>query len=78
MIYSMLETQMRLAVELEENLNADGSINWDFVDADVYMETGKFFKDRATYDEYFDEVADMIESERQPGEDAVVQLMMEI
>ena len=27
------------AAALPENRNADGSVNWDFVDADVFMET---------------------------------------
>lgn len=76
MIYSMLESQMRSAVELEENLNADGSINWDFVDADTY-EKYSVLLDGATYTEWFDEIADMIEAERQPGEDTGVQLVME-
>ena len=37
--YRVIETRVREAVARDENLNADGSINWDFVDADVFMET---------------------------------------
>ena len=36
MIYSLLESSMRCAIEREENINEDGSINWNFVDADAY------------------------------------------
>jgi len=38
MINSVLEATMRSAIELEENINEDGSINWSFVDADAYMD----------------------------------------
>ena len=37
--YRVIETRVREAVARDENRNEDGSVNWDFVDADVYMET---------------------------------------
>ncbi len=35
MIYNVLESKMREAIDLDENKNEDGSINWNFVDADA-------------------------------------------
>ena len=36
MIYSVLESTMRTALDNVENINDDGSTNWNFVDADLY------------------------------------------
>ena len=36
MIYSVLESHVREAADKSENRNADGTINWNFVDADCY------------------------------------------
>lgn len=47
-------------VSLEENIQEDGSINWDFVDADMYMKWSVFL-DPVTYIEWFDKAADEIE-----------------
>ena len=38
MIISLLESTMRTAIDLDENKKEDGSINWNFVDADSYMQ----------------------------------------
>ena len=38
MIYSILESTMRSAIDKDENKKEDGSINWKFVDADAYMD----------------------------------------
>ena len=45
MIYSMLEVQMRDAVSKAENLNLNGTINWNLVDADAYAACRSFWKD---------------------------------
>ena len=45
MIYSMLEVDIRDAVFKAENMNTDGTINWNFVDADVYASNVNFWKD---------------------------------
>ena len=63
MIYSMLEIAMRDAVNKDENLNENGSINWNFVDADAYAECRSFWKDDADFYESFDEIANMITAE---------------
>ena len=49
MIHSLLESNMREAVTLDENLQKDGSVNWSFVDADCYMTVGHYFKDQNDY-----------------------------
>lgn len=64
MIYSLLESSMRCAIEREENINEDGSINWNFVDADAYWTCSEFFKDSEAFYEAFDEIAKVIDTER--------------
>lgn len=76
MIYSMLESAMREAVVNPENINDDGSINWNFVDSDCYMACGKFFKDSVDYMDHFNEIADMIESETPVSDE--IQLEMDL
>lgn len=34
----MMKSFIEQAVAREENINSDGSINWNYVDSDVYME----------------------------------------
>jgi len=64
MIYSLVEAQVREAVAKEENINADGTINWNFVDADCYASgVRKFFKDDEAYYEAWEDVCDTIEYE---------------
>jgi hypothetical protein len=64
MIYSLVESQVREAVAKEENINADGTINWDFVDANCYASgVIKFFKDDEAYYETWEDICDMIEYE---------------
>jgi len=63
MIYAMLEIEIRDAVNKDENLNENGSINWNFVDADAYAECRSFWKDDADFYEAFDEIAEMITAE---------------
>jgi hypothetical protein len=70
MIYSLLESSMRCVIEREENINEDGSINWNFVDADAYWICSEFFKDSEAFYEAFDEIANVINSERTSVETA--------
>lgn len=37
--YRLIRARVETAATRAENINADGSINWNFVDADVFMET---------------------------------------
>jgi hypothetical protein len=44
-----------------ENKNPDGSVNWNFVDSDMF-EKYQVILDGETYSEYFDKAADIVES----------------
>jgi hypothetical protein len=74
----MLEIEIRDAVEKEENLNENGSINWNFVDADAYAECRSFWKDDEDFYESFNEIADMVIAERKEEADAERQLSFDI
>ncbi|MDA9993217.1 hypothetical protein N9E09_00960 [bacterium] len=78
MIHSMLEIEIRDAVEKSENLNEDYSINWNFVDADAYAACRSFWKDDEQFYESFNEIVDMIISERKEEADAERQLSFDI
>jgi hypothetical protein len=56
-----IERYMLEAIELEENRNEDGSINWNFVDADVYMRLNPVNETVDLYMEIFDKIAYLIE-----------------
>lgn len=58
MIHSLLKMEFNQAVSSSENLNNDGSINWNFVDADCYMAVGKLYKDAKAFYEDFNDLAD--------------------
>ena len=65
MIYSLVEAQVREAVAKDENRNTDGTINWNFVDADCYASgVNKWFKDDAAYYEAWDEICNTVEAEQ--------------
>lgn len=49
------------AVGNTENRNEDGTVNWDYVDADVYREVGSFYPG-AVYTKLFDDCADEYEA----------------
>lgn len=53
---------MKHFVSLNENLETDGSINWNFIDSDMYMKWSVLL-DGETYTEWFDKAADIIEDE---------------
>ena len=62
MIHSLLESQFDEAVNNPENINEDGSINWNFVDADVYMDVGpKNNQSNVLHYKMFDFLADAFE-----------------
>ena len=61
-----LDTKIRLAMAVaatsKENLNDDGSINWNFVDADLWMD-GVITKENQTEAyEWFDGIATEFET----------------
>ena len=63
MIYSVLESTMRSAIDLDENKNKDGSVNWNFVDADAYMDCKNLFRSDADFYEAFEHIGNKIQIE---------------
>ena len=60
-INTQLAKAFNRAVTTAENINNDGSINWNFVDADVYMDLADINSDlpaNIDYIEQFDYLAD--------------------
>ena len=55
-------TDMKIFIGLKENTNEDGSINWSFIDSDLFMKWSVLL-DGETYTEWFDKAADIIEDE---------------
>ena len=68
---------MREAVANPDNQFKDGSINWNFVDADAYHACHNYFKDSETFYESFHEIANEIANEMNPVSNEV-QLEMEV
>ena len=54
--YATLTESINTATFNSENWNADGSINWSFVDADAFDECNKLFDGTAAFYEAFDEI----------------------
>ena len=59
-MFDQFRENMMYAVALRENWNEDTSINWNFVDADMY-DKWSVLLDGETYIEWFDRVADEVE-----------------
>jgi hypothetical protein len=47
--YRMIRNKVAEYAVLEENLNADGTVNWNFVDADICMDLNMTDACRETY-----------------------------
>ena len=77
MIYSLLESNMREAIANPDNQFKDGSINWNFVDSDCYMDCANLFKDSETFYKSFNSIADTIIKERESASNEI-QLEMEV
>ena len=60
MIYSILESSINSALELDENFDENGNINWDYIHADAYADVRSFFKDDEMFNEFFDDIVDGI------------------
>ena len=45
------------AINNAENFNADGTVNWNFIDADVYMDANTYGMTQDEYMEQFDKLA---------------------
>ena len=59
-INTQLAKAFNRAVTTAENLNSDGSVNWNFVDADMF-EKWQVMLDGDTYTTWFDKAADIVE-----------------
>lgn len=59
-MFDKFRENMMFVVTLTENWKADNSINWNFVDSDMYMKWSVLL-DGETYTEWFNKVADEIE-----------------
>ena len=61
-MFDKFRENMLYTTTLQENLLSDGNVNWNFVDADMYVKWSVLL-DGATYVEWFDRVADEVEGE---------------
>ena len=61
MIPEFFSNAFETAVERVENIREDGSINWDFVSADLWMDGIINAENESQMMEYFDDLADMME-----------------
>lgn len=59
-MFNKFRENMMYVVALDENKYPDDTINWDFVDADMYMKWSVML-DGETYTEWFNKVADEVE-----------------
>lgn len=58
--YRVIRERVAVAVANEENRNADGTINWNYVDADVFMQTNPTQNCVALFYELFDKACDNV------------------
>ena len=61
--YATLQDSINTATFNSENWNADGSINWSFVDADAFDECNRLFDGTKAFYEAFDEIVNVIIAE---------------
>jgi hypothetical protein len=57
----MLETTMIKAIANSENIDEDGAINWNYVDADCFMAVGDKFETPEAFYQSFEEMADKLD-----------------
>ena len=58
--YATLNESIRTASFNSDNWNADGSINWSFVDADAYANCFDMYADTKAFYNDFNEIVDVI------------------
>jgi len=56
--YEAVDAAMQNAIAMVENKNPDGSINWNFVDADAFMELAPKNWNVEKFYCFFDEIAE--------------------
>jgi len=79
MIYSLVEAAVREAADKAENKNADGTINWNFVDSDCYMQgLPTWFANVDQYYETWEEIVDNYIAEMREEAASEIQLEMDV
>ena len=61
--YATLQDSITTATFDSDNWNADGSINWSFVDADAFDECNRLFDGTKAFYQAFDEIVNVIIAE---------------
>jgi hypothetical protein len=61
--YRVVEQYVREAVNTTDNIDDNGFINWNFVDADVFMRVNPTKQCVGVYYECFEKACDKVESE---------------
>jgi len=74
--YATLTESINNATFDSDNWNADGSINWSFVDADAFDECNKLFNGTKAFYEAFDEIVNGIIAEMREEADAEARFEM--
>lgn len=59
-MFENFSRDLMLFAQLDENQNKDGSVNWNFVDSDMYTKWSVML-DGELYTEYFEKAADKFE-----------------
>ena len=59
-MFESFKTDMVSISKMEDNLNEDGSVNWNFVDSDMYMKWSVVLAGE-DYTNFFNEAADFVE-----------------
>ena len=76
--YATLQESINTATFDSDNWNADGSINWSFVDADAFDECNKLFDGTAAFYEAFDEIVTAIRVQMREEADSEARFEMAI
>ena len=66
------------ALKDSNNYNSDGTINWNFVDADSYMECKNLYRSDKDFYEDFNDIGDKIQAEMRGVDAFGNQLEMEV
>jgi hypothetical protein len=76
--YATLQESINTATFDSDNWNADGSINWSFVDADAFDECNKLFDGTAAFYEAFNEIVTAIRVQMREEADSEARFEMEM
>ena len=74
--YATLQDSITTATFDSDNWNADGSINWSFVDADAYADCFGMYANTDTFYSDFNEIVNVIIAEMREEADAEAQFEM--